>query len=117
MPSTIIGLSSGGALLVSGDIYSGSPRAITGGVQLKLAAGAPGIIYVSLPNLSGNLPSTISGGDFSSGLSGFYLTDGMEMSPGDSYFVPNNRLVSGIETIRAIAPAASSGGRLFWERF
>ena len=82
---------------------------------MKLAALAPGIVYCGLPNLSGNYPSTISGGALSSGLSGYYLTDGMEMSPGDPYFVPKNKLVSGIETIRFVMPAASSGGRVFWE--
>ena len=117
MPSSIVGLISGGALLVSGgDVYSGSAQWYkAGGLQLKLAAGAPGIVYAGLPNLSGNYPSTISGGALASGLSGYLFTDGMELSPGDTYFIPKVRLFSGIETVRFAVPAASSGGRVFWE--
>jgi len=112
MPSTQVFVQSGGIGLVSGNVFSGGPQLI-GGVQLKLAAAAPGLIYVALPNLSGTVGTFLSGGSLSSG----GLADGMEMSPGDSYFVPKTRLVSGIETIRRLAPAASSGGRLMWEPF
>lgn len=116
MPSSIVGDISGGALLLSGGVYSGSAQIYkAGGLQLKLAAGAPGIVYAGLPNLSGNYPSTISGGALASGLSGYLYTDGMEMSPGGSYFIPRVRLVSGIETVRFVMPAASSGGRVSWE--
>lgn len=116
MPSTVVGNISGGALLLSGDVYSGSSQWYrAGGVQLKLAAGAPGVVYAGLPNLSGNYPSTISGGALASGLSGYLYTDGMELSPGDSYFVPKSRIASGLETIRFVMPAASSGGRVHWE--
>ena len=117
MPSTIVGVISGGALLVSGSLTSGSPQDPVGGLQIKLAAGAPGIVYVGLPNLSGNYPSTISGGALASGLSGYYLTDGMELSPGDSYFIPKTRLTSGLATPRFVMAAASSGSRVFWESF
>ena len=110
MPSCQLFSQSGGISLVSGDVFSGGPQ-LVGGVQLRLAAGAPSLIYVGLPNLSGAVNTGASGGVFSSG----GLADGMEVSPGDSYFVPKTRLVSGIQTIRLIVPAAASGGRLFWE--
>lgn len=112
MPSTQLFVQSGGIGLVSGNLYSGGPQ-LVGGVQMKLAAAAPGLIYVALPNLSGTVGTFSSGGSLSSG----GLTDGMELSPGESYFVPKTRLVSGIETIRLLAPATSSGGRVMWEVF
>lgn len=116
MPSTIVGVISGGALLVSGNLYSGTAVwANAGGLQLRLAAGAPGTVYVGLPNLSGCYPSTISGGALASGLSGYFLTDGMELAAGESYFIPRNRLTSGLLTPRFVMPAASSGGRVHWE--
>lgn len=115
MPSTIVGNISGGALLVSGDVYSGFAGMLVGSLQLKLAASAPGIVYCGLPNLSGNYPSINSGGALGSGLSGYVFTDGMEMSPGDSYNIPKHRLISGIQTPRFVMVAGSSGGRVFWE--
>ena len=116
MPSSVVGDISGGALLVSGNLYSGTFQFV-GGLQIKMAIGAPGIVYCGLPNLSGNYPSIISGGALASGLSGYYLTDGMELSPGDEYFIPRTRLVSGMETPRFVMVAASSGARVFWEPF
>ena len=114
MPSLLLFPQSGGIALVSGAIYSGTGLPV-GGVQLKLAAGAPSLIYVALPGLSGSTsglaPTSTSGGSMTSG----GLTDGMELSAGDSYFVPRSRLVSGISTISLVVPAAASGGRLFWE--
>lgn len=110
MPSTILTSQSGGVLLCSGNILSGGPQ-LVGGIQLKLAVGAPAIVYVGLPNLSGTVNTSTSGGSLSSG----GLTDGMEISPGDSYFIPKTRLVSGVMTPRIIVPAAASGGRMFWE--
>ena len=112
MPSTMLFDQSGGIGLVSGAIYSGIIYPI-GGIQLRLAKAAPGLCYVGLPNLSGDVATGASGGSLSSG----GLADGMEISPGDAYFVSFNRLVSGVETIRLIVPATSSGGRLFWESF
>lgn len=112
MPSTLLFTQSGGISLCSGDIYSGSPQ-LVGGIQLKLQNTAPGLIYVGLPNLSGTVNTSTSGGSLSSG----GLTDGMELSPGQSYFVPKTRLVSGVLTVRLIVPATASGGRLFWETF
>ena len=110
MASTQLFTQSGGIALVSGDVFSGSVHPI-GGVQLRLAAGAPALFYVGLPNLSGDVSTGASGGVLASG----GMADGMEMSPGDAYFVPKSRLVSGIQSIRLIVPAAASGGRLFWE--
>lgn len=112
MPSTIVFPQSGGIPLMSGSPYSGSPQ-LVGGLQLKLAQGAPGAVYVGLPNLSGTTTTMLSGGSLSSG----GLADGMELSPGDAYFIAKVRLVSGVCTPTILAPAASSGGRLFWDVF
>ena len=122
MPSLQMFVQSGGIALVSGEIFSGTQLDLRpertlgpGGVQLKLAAGAPGIIYAVLPTLSGATsglaPTFLSGGSLTSG----GLTDGMELSPGDAYFVPRYRMVSGLDTLRLHAAAGSSGGRVFWE--
>lgn len=111
MPSTQLFTQSGGIALVSGEIMSGGLWPVIGGVQLKLAAGAPSLIYVGLPNMSGDVTTGVSGGSLSSG----GLADGMELSPGGTYLVPKSRLISGLQTIRLIVPAAASGGRLFWE--
>lgn len=110
MPSTLLFTQSGGIGLVSGAVLSGFPWNY-GGIQLRLSNSGAGPIYVCLPNLSGSVSTAQSGGVLSSG----GLSDGMEVDPGDSYYVPKGRLVSGVETIRLIIPAASSGGRLFWE--
>lgn len=118
MPSSLLMVQSGGIGLVSGNIFSGSALDLTpgrqvgaGGVQLKLAAAAPGIVYVGLPNISGTVTTFLSGGSLASG----GLADGFELSPGDAYQIPRYRLVSGIETIRILGAAASSGARVFWE--
>lgn len=124
MPSTLVGDFSGGVFLVSGNILSGTPwdmgvgypgaHGWMGGVQLKLAKLAPGTVYVGLPNpyvLSGVSTTLNSGGALASG----GLLDGMELNPGEDYFVAKSRLVSGWQSIRVVMPAASSGARLFWE--
>ena len=122
MPSTLVGGQSGGVLLVSGNVYSGSILDIgtgypggqgrVGGCQLKLASSASGSVYVGLPGLSGAAVTIGSGGFLSSG----GLADGIPLSPGQDYFVPRSRLVSGVETIQLIPEAAASGqARLFWE--
>ncbi len=111
MPSTVLISQSGGMGLVSGTIYSGTPWPV-GGVQLLYSNTAQsGPIYVGLPNQSGTVSTGASGGNLSSG----GMADGMEMIPGNSYFVPKVRLSSGIESIRLIVPAAASGARVFWE--
>ncbi len=110
MPSLQVFPQSGGIALVSGNIFSGGPQLI-GGIQLKLSSSGAGPIYVGLPNLSGTVSTSISGGSLSSG----GLADGMELSPGGGYFIPRTRLVSGIQTPILIVPATSSGARLYWE--
>jgi len=62
-------------------------------------------------NLSGFIATLNSGGSLASG----GLQDGLEMSPGDNYYIPKARLVSGIETVRIQVPSASSGTRLYFE--
>ena len=110
MPSTQLFPQSGGIALVSGGgIFSGTP--FPNSIQLKLAKGAPSLVYVGLTNLSGDVATGASGGSLSSG----GMADGMEMSPGDAYMVPRSRLVSGIGSIRIIVPAAASGGSMMWE--
>lgn len=121
MPSmTVIGdvaASSGGQTLVSGNTFSGQFNPV-GGIQLKLADAAPGVVYIGLPPpsflsgvASGATVTLASGGNLTSG----GMNDGFEVGPGDSYFVPKVRLTSGILSVRVISPAGSSGGRLFWE--
>lgn len=122
MPSSILFPQSGGIALVSGDIISGSIVPPFGGIQLLLDDGAPGPVYVgyrrkNVPDLaawSGYLSGAVtitSGGVLSSG----GLGDGMKLAVGKDYFVPKVVLSSGILDIRVAVPAASSGGRMFWE--
>lgn len=124
MPSTIVGNFSGGVLLVSGNILSGTPfdlgndyygaHGFMGGIQLKLSKNAPGPVYVGLPNPyyeSGISTTLNSGGSLASG----GLRDGMELFPGEDFFVGRSRLGSGYQSIRIVMEAAHSGGRLFWE--
>jgi hypothetical protein len=114
---------SGGIALVSGDIWSGAIIP-TGGLQLKLARNAPSDVYVGFRHanpsdtslFSGYLSGAVtitSGGSLSSG----GLADGIELSPGDTYFVPRVRLGSGIQDVKVAVPAAASGGRLYWDFF
>ena len=119
MPSLIVGSISGGCFLVSGDVYSGTMvRLRAGGLQLKVAAGAPGIVGVGLPDLSGAINTFSSGLHTTSGATDALSVgqaDAMELSPGGTYFIPKHRLVSGVMTPRLLCPAASSGGRVHWE--
>lgn len=110
MPSTQVFPQSGGIALVSGAIFSGSYQP-AGGIRLKHSSSGIGPVYVGLCNLSGTTPTFLSGGSLSSG----GLADGWELAPGDVHFIPKSRLVSGVETIRVLSPAASSGTRIFWE--
>lgn len=119
MPSLLFFPQSGGIALVSGELWSGTgfPRSF---VQTKLAAGAPGIVYIALPppafqsgQVSGIAATFNSGGSLTSG----GLTDGMELSPGDALQIDRSRLTSGSQSIRIVGAAGSSGGRLFWELF
>lgn len=125
MPSTtLMAAVSGGVALCSGDIFSGSAWPFAG-IQLKLSVSGAGPVFVCLPNLSGSVPTLSSGGSLSSG----GMADGMEMAPGDTYFIPKARLrittsgvsngsgqwQTGVQDIRIVLAAASSGSRLFWE--
>ena len=123
MPSTLVMPQSGGSYLVSGDVFSGNNLPV-GGFQLKLARAAPGPIYVGvrrnnqLPSyvefsggLSGSFPTIASGGHLSSG----GMLDGIELAPGDAQFIQRIALPSGIQDIKYATPAASSGGRLFYD--
>lgn len=117
MASTQLFSQSGGIQLVSGNIFSGSLIPPMAGVLLKysILSGASGqAIYINTPLFSGDLPvsTQLSGGILSSG----GLSDGMEMLPGDSLFIPKGSLgTSGIQAIKVMVPPASSGGRLFWQ--
>lgn len=118
MPSLQVFPQSGGIGIVSGNPYSGTLFPV-GGVQLKVdTSGGP--IYVGLaiplgvtPPVSGGPMTFTSGGSLTSG----GLLDGVQLAPGDPYFIPKVRLSSGLQTIRLNCAAASSGTRLYWECF
>lgn len=113
MPSTTMVPASGGIPLVESGLaqtFSGGPYRVVGGLQLRYDVSGPGVIYVRLPNHSGLV---VTGGSGVSGAVDFL--DGMPLGRGDSYFIPNLRLYSGLETPRISVPAAASGGHLFWE--
>ena len=111
MPSLQVGAFSGGAFIASGLVLSGAEFS-WGGIQLRHSNSGIGPVYVGLPNLSGTPITLNSGGAWSSG----GLADGMELNPGDSYFVPKSRLfLSGVQGITIAAPATSSGTRVYWE--
>lgn len=107
MPSTLIGAQSGGVQLVSGNFFSGTswPH---GGIQLKASRSNSGHVYVGL---SGGVTQT-SGGALASG----GMLDGMEVAPGDAYFIPK-LVCSGRATAVFITcdPTVSGRCRVFWE--
>lgn len=110
MPSTIVGFFSGGIQLVSGNPYSGNIRPFAG-VRLRVSnLSGPqfsGAIYVGL---SGGITMMSGGGQSSGG-----LNDGWELRPGDTKEMVMGP--GGIAEIWVTTPAASSGGRLFWEAY
>ncbi len=112
MPSTLLGnpLASGAQIIVSGNVFSGRVG-VVGGVQLRLSNQASGNAYIGL---SGAITRT-SGGFYLSGTLG--LLDGVELGPGDSYFIPKIAFqISGTINVYAQADATCSGqSRLFWE--
>ena len=116
MPSTVMVPASGGIGLVqSGDanMWSGQWPRVVGGLQLRYDVSGPGTIYISPgPLLSGIVVTQTSG---TSGVPSY--TDGMVLAAGDAFFIPKQRLCSGLETPRVGVPAAASGGFLFWEPF
>lgn len=109
MPSFIFGGSSGGDLLISGNPWSGQIRP-QAGIQLKLGSTSPGNIYVGL---SGGV--TVSSGGFFQ--SGGGLMDGMEITPGQSYWIP--RVATGLSgniSIYVNGEGACSGvSRIYYE--
>lgn len=113
MPSTILGnpLASGPQQIVSGNPYSGQivPR---GGIQLRLDKNASGNCYIGL---SGGTTFT-SGGMFLSGGGG---SDGMQIGPGDAYWIPRiGDGISGNFSVYAWCDATCSGqARLYYEIF
>jgi hypothetical protein len=122
MPSLLIAgaVSGGSKLYASGDPFSGM-GSIPNGIELKLRWSGVGPVYIGLPppvSISGPGPwsgsvTILSGGALNSGFGS--LTDGREIYPGESIFVPRSRLTSGLESILVAAPAASSGVTLFWD--
>lgn len=108
MPSSLPGFVSGGSLLVSGNPWSGNNVPI-GGIQLKLAFNASGRVYVAL---SGNVTIT-SGGALASG----GMNDGVELSPGEGYFIPKLGASGIMSVFVAVPPAASGQCRIFWEAY
>lgn len=121
MPSLQFFDRSGGIVLVSGNIFSGSyldyagQGCKVGGIQFRNSATSPGPVYVCLMPLSGQAGTFNSGGSLSSG----GLADGMELVPGGNYFVPRSRMTNlsgqGLLAISLVGPAASSGARIMWE--
>lgn len=113
MPSILIGnpLASGPQIIVSGNPWSGHITPV-GGVQLRWDKNASGNCYIGL---SGAMTVT-SGGMF---LSGGGLLDGMQISPGDAYWIPRiGTGISGSISIYAGCDATASGqGRLYYEIF
>ena len=115
MPSLLLGypLASGAQPVISGWIWSGTAHFPVGGIQFRLSQTASGRCYIGL---SGGTTMN-SGGCFSGALSG--LLDGMELGPGDSYFLPRlGTGASGVFGVWARHDAAISGqGRLYFEIF
>ena len=120
MPGFVIpgdtALTSGGVNIMSGNFFSGlGGKEPYAGVQLKTSRSNSGNIYVTL---SGGLTIN-SGGLNTSGLPNYAgRMDGMQLGPGDAYFVPRLAFIwySGSPQLFAIADAATSGvGRLYME--
>ncbi len=123
MPSTLIPGSTSGVRLTSGSVYAAgdagaavrgsTPGGSAAGLQMKLSNSGAGPVYVAVPRPGspGITPTMNSGGALTAG----GLDDGMELAPGESYFLPASRLDSGVLTPVVLAPAASSGARMYWE--
>lgn len=113
MPSILVGVISGGQLMVSGTLTSGRQPKPQGGIQIKAGGANSGNVYVAL---SGNM--TINSGVLSAGgvASGGNM-DGLALSPGDAYWVPAGAMaVSGAINVYLGTDAASSGqARIYYE--
>jgi hypothetical protein len=117
MPSLLLTAASGSPFpVISGNFWSGRGSYTggqpIGGIQLRLDRAASGNAYISL---SGGATVT-SGNTF---LSGGGIMDGMQMGPGDAYFIPKVSFnTSGQVNVYATCdPACSGQARLFWEGF
>jgi hypothetical protein len=113
MPSILVGVVSGGQLMVSGTLTSGRQPKPQGGIQLKAASNNSGNVYVAL---SGNM--TINSGLISAaGVASGGNMDGVALAPGDAYWVPAGAMtVSGAINVFLGTDAASSGtARIYYE--
>lgn len=110
MPSTLLASVSGGALLVSGNPYSGGPLGfIPHMIRIRLDSAASGNIYVGmLTGYSSGALGLGSGG----ALGG--LTDGMQFSPGyqQDYALPPQG-IAGVAVY--VPPTCSGNARVFWQ--
>lgn len=105
MPAVRLGFLSGGTNLLSGNFFSGQGQfKPTGGVQLKMDKNNSGNVYVAL---SGGV--TVGSGVFQqSGFTG--RMEGVQLNPGDPYFVPKSAFqTSGSPTIFCQPDANCSG--------
>ena len=125
MPSVILGNTSGGQLLISGNPWSG--RLMNAGIQLKWVPSpsspprlGSGNAYIAL---SGNM-TTNSGAVLGSGGAASGMVDGMCLGPGDAYYIEPSVIAnsqgtgSGVFNIYAACDALVSGvGRIYFEPF
>lgn len=115
MPSLVLGFNSGGTNILSGNYFSGTGAYHpVGGIQIRAGRAQSGSVYVAL---SGGV-TVGSGVFFLSGFTG--RMDGMELGPGDSYFIPKLAFIgnSGSPQVFAQPDAACSGvAKLYWEVF
>ena len=112
-----VGNRSGGQPIISGFPWGSGPNLKVHfprtGVQLRWSANASGYCYIGL---SGGM-TVNSGGVLQSGTDWVGVRDGMQLVPGDAYFVPRiGTGRSGLLEIFATCDAAASGqGRLYFE--
>lgn len=115
MPSVLLGFTSGGCNILSGNYFSGlGTLHPVGGVQLTLDRSASGSVYVAL---SGKLTIN-SGGLNASGFPNFSgAMDGVQIAPGGAYFVPRIGIGPSSGPTLFVNPDANCSGqaRIFWE--
>ncbi len=114
MPSILPAFLSGGALLVSGNPFSGQPVPPSA-IRFYNSISSSGSCYVGmvLGLNSGGITST-SGGDLSSG----GLGDGMEIPPNGRYELPRGVCSGQLNKVAVQVAAAVSGRvRLFWDPY
>jgi hypothetical protein len=123
MPSLVLGFVAGSGFtpLISGNFFSGTPREPYGGCQIRADRNNSGNIFISLSGAFvfsgqvGLLPAsggpTITSGcmPLSGGISSGIM-DGMQIGPGDAYFIPKLAFpISGYYGICAGCDLACSG--------